>query len=443
MRNLLLACVLCSLAVCLPARAQTPLLRRANQATGLIAERPDWPKDLFAASFSRQVSDAQLRAIGVQYFTRNGAVRQVQQVSLKSEHAGTFDLIMEKGTVVRMNIAVAEQAPWQVTGLVFGLPTPMLRTLDEAWAELAKLPGTVGFGVWKLGDGAPEPLLQRNADQPMAVGSAFKLWVLGALVEEVKAGRRHAADTVRLREERRSLPSGQTQAWPDGSPATLSTLANLMISVSDNTATDALMEALGRERVEAALPMMGMADPARTRPFLTTGEMFRLKFVDGGKAGQAWPGLDEAGRRALLAKGLPGGPLRLDALDPGAFETPRSIDTTEWFASAADLARALDWLRRNADGPAGSDLAVLRGALAIHRGLDISEKRFPWVGFKGGSEPGVMCLAYLLQSADGAWFALAATWNHAAAPLDEMAFTAIVQRAIWLLGEPGPKATAP
>lgn len=440
---MLLACVLLPLVLCLPARAETPLLRRAHQAAGLIAESPDWPKDLFAASFSRQVSDAQLKAIGAQYFASNGAVREVQQVSLKGEHAGTFDLILAKGTVVRMNIAVSEQAPWQVTGLVFGLPSPMLKTLDDASAELAKLPGSVGFGVWKLGEGAPQPLVERNADRPLAIGSAFKLWVLGALVEEVKAGRRHASDTVRLRADLRSLPSGRTQAWPDGSPATLSTLANLMISESDNTATDALMDTLGRERVEASLPTMGMADPARTRPFLTTAEMFRLKFVDGGKAGEGWANLDETGRRALLAKGLPAGALTLDALGTGAFDKPRAIDTLEWFASAADLARAMDWLRRNADGPPETDLWVLGGALTINRGLDISEKRFPWVGFKGGSEPGVLCLAYLLKSADGAWYALAATWNNPTTPLDEMAFTAIVQRAIWVLGKPRAQADTP
>ena len=49
----------------------------------------------------------------------------------------------------------------------------------------------------------------------------------------------------------RSLPSGITQDWAPGTPASLEQLATLMISISDNTATDALMGLIGRERLEA------------------------------------------------------------------------------------------------------------------------------------------------------------------------------------------------
>jgi len=181
---------------------------------------------------------------------------------------------------------------------------------------------------------------------------------------------------------------------------------------------------------------MGMRDPARTRPFLTTAEMFRLKFVDAGKAGIAYAALDETARREFLRARLPATPLSGDTIDAGAFSNPSQIDSIEWFASAADLCRAMDWLRRNTPGDAGSDLAVLRGALAINRGLDIPRPRFPWVGFKGGSEPGVLNMTYLLQAVDGRWMVLAATWNDTERSLKESDFLAIVQRAIWVLGKP-------
>ena len=43
-----------------------------------------------------------------------------------------------------------------------------------------------------------------------------------------------------------------------------------MIAISDNTATDHLIDLVGRDRVEAALTVFGHSDPAMTVPFLTT-----------------------------------------------------------------------------------------------------------------------------------------------------------------------------
>lgn len=47
----------------------------------------------------------------------------------------------------------------------------------------------------------------------------------------------------------KSLPGGILQNWPKGAPLTLHTLAGLMISQSDNTAADTLLEILGRDVV--------------------------------------------------------------------------------------------------------------------------------------------------------------------------------------------------
>lgn len=75
---------------------------------------------------------------------------------------------------------------------------------------------------------------------------------------------------VTLNQKLKSLPSGMTQEWPDHSAVTVQTLAALMISISDNTATDAVIHLLGR----GSLARYG-ASPFR--PFLTTAETFRLK----------------------------------------------------------------------------------------------------------------------------------------------------------------------
>jgi hypothetical protein len=168
--------------------------------------------------------------------------------------------------------------------------------------------------------------------------------------------------------------------------------------------------------------------------------MFRLKFVDAGKAGAAYAALDEASRREFLKARLPRVPLSEDSMDPGVFTNPAQIESIEWFASAADLARAMDWLRKSTEPPQGA-ADLLRGALAINPGLAISEAQFPWIGFKGGSEPGVLNLTFLLKRADGAWFAVVATWNDASRALDEQALLSLVQRAIWVLGQQAESPT--
>lgn len=410
------------------------LERRAREVADLISEAPTWPDDLLAASFTAQVKPGQLRAIGAQYFAQCGAVVEVQPTSAKGEHSGTFDLITSKGMVVPLTLALSDAPPHDVVGLLFGLPSPMLKSLDEAVEAMRALGGQVSFGVWSLGEGPPKPVATLDPDRSLAIGSAFKLHVLGALIGQVKAGQRTIADVMPLTPQCKSLPSGQMQEWPDGSPVTLATAANLMISVSDNTATDLLIATLGRERVEAAMAAMGVAEPTRTMPFLTTAEMFLLKFVGDGARAREYAPLDPAGRRAYLAKSPLVGPISIDALNASALAQPMLVDSIEWFASASDLARTMDWIRVQTEGDAASALMQLRGALAINRGLAISPKQFRWVGFKGGSEPGAINMTYLLQSADGTWYALAATWNDPTRSLDEGKFAALVQRVIYVLG---------
>jgi len=412
----------------------TILEQRARAVADLISESPIWADDLLAASFTAQVKPAQLRAIGQQYFAQCGTVVEVQPTSVKGEHSGTFDLITSKGMVVPLTLALSEKPPHEVVGLLFGLPAPMLKSLDESVEAFRALGGQVSFGIWQLGEPSPKALVTLEPDRSLAIGSAFKLHVLGALIEQVKEGKRAIADVVPLRPEFKSLPSGQMQEWPDGTPVTLATAANLMISVSDNTATDLLIATLGRGRVEAAMSMMGVADPLRTQPFLTTAEMFLLKFVGDGSRAREYAALDVGGRRAYLERSALSGPVGTDSLNASALAQPMMVDSIEWFASASDLARTMDWIRVQTEGDAASALMQLREALAINRGLAISPRQFSWVGFKGGSEPGAINLTYLLKSTDGTWFALAATWNDPSRALDEGAFAALIQRTIYVLG---------
>ena len=413
------------------ARANDVLDARARQAANIIAAEPKWPEDLFDPAFTKQVPAAQMTAIGKDYFGKAGGVVEVQLAQRTSPWSGVYDVILSKERVVAMTITLGEKAPHSIVGLFYGVPTPLLKDVAGLVDPLKKLPGRVSFAAWRIDLEKPVVLAELAPDEPLAIGSAFKLYVLGALVKDVADSKRKPGDVVALEARHRSLPSGQMQDWPIGAPVTLATLASMMISVSDNTATDHLLAALGRERVESMLSAMGNSAPARTVPFLATNELFRLKMTRGGKGADDYAKLGLEEKRAFLTKQVATWPLDAQSVDHGSFAAPNRIEELEWFASASDLCRAMDWLRRSTEaGPA----AALRDCLAIRRGVAVSEELFPWCGFKGGSEPGVINLTFLLKSRSGAWFAFAATWNDPKDAVDEARFAGLVQRALYVLG---------
>src|SRR5262245_23978173 len=120
--------------------------------------------------------------------------------------------------------------------------------IDVAAKEAAaSLPGTIGILVTELTSDGIKPLFDKNQNGGFAIGSSFKLYILGTLAEEVNADRRQFENIMRLKPEWVGPPSSEMGGWPMGSPVTLHTLALKMISISDNTATDHLLHLLGRE----------------------------------------------------------------------------------------------------------------------------------------------------------------------------------------------------
>jgi hypothetical protein len=197
-----------------------------------------------------------------------------------------------------------------------------------------------------------------------------------------------------------------------------------MISISDNTATDTLIGVLGRSQVDAMAARFGA-----TGPVLTTREAFAIK-ADPARIA-AWKGADATGRRALLA--AQGRAMATQRIDPMMFSSgPIANDSVEWFAAPRDMARLLAHLRDA--GP------VVRGIMGVNPGIDpATAARFRYVGFKGGSEPGVITLNLLAQAQDGRWYAVVGDWHRPDAAVDDAAFVALVSRALALVATPATR----
>jgi beta-lactamase class A len=420
MKRMILA-LLIWLGLCAPALAQeaSPALRsRADQVVALLRGQGD-PADLFTSAFLAQVPPAQVRTIAQQVVAQYGAVRGIERLDAGSPQSGVIHVGLERA-VLNVQIVVEPQAPNRIASLLITGADMRADSLAAIIAEIRALPGAKSVAIARL-DGAPQILAALEPERPLAIGSAFKLFILAELNRQIAAGRRHWADVVAL--DRRSIPSGTLQSWPQGSPLTLHTLAALMISVSDNTAADMLLHTLGRENVEHMMATLGVADAARNRPLLSTLELSAIKTGPAASLA-AWQQADEAGRRHMLARDY----ANVDAsrIDIARFTgNPLHLEV-EWYASAADMVRVMDWLRRNADDTAKAILAINPGLGPQLRG------ELAYIGFKGGSEPGVLNLTWLVRNRAGAWQAITGSWNNPDAPLEEQRFIGLIARAVQL-----------
>lgn len=322
-----------------------------------------------------------------------------QYLEVRAEDDG-FVVSFEKGEVPALIVLDPEG---RIAQLRFLTPRPRFASLEQALAAFRELPGKVSLLVLRNG----QELAGLNPDESLAVGSSFKLAILNALWEEIKAGRRSWSEVVELRPEWKSLPTGILQNWPEGAPVTLHTLAALMISLSDNTASDALLAVLGREQVERW--------SGQNRPLLSTREAFALKNPENRGILERYIRADEAERRRLLPE-LGQAPLPSPTLFTGGPVVPE----VEWFFSARELCRLIEGV---------ADLPLM----AINPG-PVRPKSWRRIAYKGGSEPGVLNLTAFLSSNQGHRYCVVATWN-SQTMLDEDGFVSLYSGLLELLAD--------
>lgn len=270
----------------------------------------------------------------------------------------------------------------RVTGLTLtpaAAPWEPSTSLDEVEQRLAELPGDVS-AVIRVGD---DVVVSKDAARSAPLASIFKLYVLLAASEAVASGDLSWDETLVLDEADKSLPSGELQDAPVGTEVSVRDAASAMIRISDNTATDLLIERLGRARVEEAVTRSGHTDPTVLTPFLSTKELFTLGWGDTALRAE-WTAADDAGKRALLDR-IDAAPIAVGVSDVTA---PVWQDGFDWFASATDIAAVHRALQDTQD-------AEVLGILSENPGQGLDVGSWPYVAFKGGSSLGVLT---------GSWF---------------------------------------
>ena len=407
------------------ASEQGPFDRRADDVVGWLRGEIA-PEDLFTTQFLAQIPAETLAQMNSQLASQFGAVLGVVSVErqgpLRARIAIRFERAVGSGTMVLADTGEARIAGLQLSDFAPVIGNGADGDTDQSSAEaiaadLAALPGATAAWFGPL-DGEPI-FAYGDTDRQFALGSAFKLYVLGAVSEAVAEGRLRWDQVVPLGQA--SFPSGITQSWPEGAPMTVQSLATLMISISDNTATDTLLRLVGRDRVEQFLRRTGHSAPERSLPFLTTRELFLLKTLD---TGPAYAEADVARRRAMLAD-LDGDGVTTEQV-VAALGEPKLVEQIEWFASMEDERKLLRALVALND-------PVLFDILAVSPQLSETQRAgWAYAGFKGGSEPGVLNLTWLLKDEAGQWHMLAASWLNSEAAVENAALGLLAVRILAL-----------
>ncbi|MEH6756408.1 MAG: serine hydrolase [Parasphingorhabdus sp.] len=377
-------------------------------------------ESFFASSFLDAVPLTQFRNFLSQINIQYGQPVSIRRIIPASNTDGTVEISYTKA-IVAMRMVLDSNAPHPVIGLQVTGANINSDSIQKITEEFRDLPGIASFQIADLSGAKIQTVAAFHADKQLAIGSTFKLYILAELSRSIAAKEHRWSDVVTL--DRKSLPSGVLQNWPDGAPLTLQTLATLMISISDNSATDILINALGRKNIEEMLRLTGHAQSAKTIPLLTTLEMFALKMPANDDLREAFVAASEDEQQRLIET-------KQDRLDlpsvsiSNLANKPLHIDTIEWFASPADISKLLHYIAKTGD-------PVVRDILKINPIIPPGDAlRWVVIGAKGGSEPGVISFAFLTESHSGKTYAVSGSWNNNQIPVDATKFISMMNRLL-------------
>lgn len=134
------------------------------------------------------------------------------------------------------------------------MPTMTLQEQIEQMA--AEFSGTAGLAARNLTTGEE---IRVNADLSFPTASMIKIVILYELVRQCARGQAQLWERMTLRKTDKTLGSGLLVDFDEGANLTLRDLAVMMMAISDNTATNLLIDRLGKHAVNEAAREAGMA----------------------------------------------------------------------------------------------------------------------------------------------------------------------------------------
>jgi len=137
-------------------------------------------------------------------------------------------------------------------------PKSAPQTLDEKiQAALAGFQGKAWIYAKNLDTGKDYAL---RADEQTRTASTIKLAIMAETFHQVAEGKLHWNDQIELTKEKKQGGSGILFEFSDGTKIDLQTAVHLMIVVSDNTATNLVLDKVGTDNVNDFMDSLGLTD---------------------------------------------------------------------------------------------------------------------------------------------------------------------------------------
>jgi beta-lactamase class A len=356
---------------------RTPPGLRAQQTLDML--NSDWPigpvgvATLAARNLITPVEAAMEKLWWDRPFTLTG-------VDMK---AGSATLQLTSSYGARQDIRIHTDDDTLVDGFDVTTQAPTISSWRDVDATLGKTDAHYSWRVAKVNDGQCDQVAGTNTAQSLPLASIFKLYVLYAVADAVKAGTVSWDDQLTVTDKGKAV--GSAMELPVGAHISVRTAAEKMIATSDNMATDMLIGKVGTPAVENALADAGHHDPAAMTPFPTMYELFSV----------AWgrPDLREQWKRATpqaRAQLLKQANSRTYQPDPMRAHVPASGYGAEWYGSAEDICRVHAALQTGAVGEA----APVKQILAAAPGVDLDRREWPYIGAKAGGLPGDLTFSW-------------------------------------------------
>jgi beta-lactamase class A len=260
-------------------------------------------------------------------------------------------------------------------------------TIADVLAAVFDAAGARGYVHARAVNGASEVGL--DADAPVVTASVFKVPVLLELARQAAAGELDLTERVVVPAGRRTVGPTGLSVMLDDVEVSVRDLAFMMMSVSDNTATDVLMERVGAARMAATLESLGLHETV----------------VPDDCAGLL------AGLAADLGIDLDSDtPVAFADIDPALFAKARALDPLQTNRTTSrDMTRLLSLIWTDQAGPPAA-CAEVRRIMALQVWPHRLSSGFPdgvSVAGKTGTLPGIRNEAGVVTYPDGEQYAVA------------------------------------
>jgi beta-lactamase class A len=371
----------------------TPVGLRAKQIVDMLnSDWPIGPVGMRTLAAEKQVDDIGTTMDGL-WWDRPYTVAGVDLHAAQ----GTLHLITSFGA--RQDIDIHTDDQTMVDRFDVEMQKPNINSWADVDRELQKSNARYSYQVAKVNAGRCERVAGTNTAESLPLASIFKLYVLYAVADGIKAGTVSWDDELTITGQAKAVGSSGLEQLPPGAQVTVRTAADKMIATSDNMATDLLIGRVGTQAVERALVEAGHHDPASMTPFPTMHELFSV--------GWGTPDLREQWKQAVQSGGPQGRAQLLELTnsrpyepDPKRTHTPASTYGAEWYGSAEDICRVHAALQTGAV----SSAAPVTQIMSQIPGIDLDRQQWPYVGAKAGNLPGDLSFSwYAIDRAGQPW----------------------------------------